>query len=167
MTEVEARTACPGCGVELPVRDGPTHRYLESTPACWGVFGEVLAREFNDPRYWPPHPLTVDTYAAQHPGVESSQTRHSAAFHLMGLCLVVERGMDLRVAGRLRQRAEKLHRELSWLNPPERLGPFTVVDVLAARTPDEHARLVGAWAAAVWSAWGAHHEIVRTWTDRL
>ncbi len=167
MTDAVARTACPGCGLELAARSGPTHRYLVSTPACWETFGEVLAREFNDPRYWPPHPLTVDTYAAQHPGVESSQTTHSAAFHLMGLCLVVERGLDLLTAARKRQRAKALHKSLSWLEPPERLGPVTVADVLAARSPDEHDRLVRAWAESVWRAWATHHDTVRAWTDRL
>lgn len=161
------RSACPGCGVDLPARPGPTHRYLESTPACWEKFGELLAREFGDPTYWPPHPLTVDAYAAQHPGVQGSQTTHSAAFHLVGLCLVVERGVDLLYAARMRRRAEGFPETLPWLEPPVPLGPITVLDVLRATTGEEHARRVREWAGSVWEAWSVHHETVRAWTDRL
>jgi hypothetical protein len=162
-----AAAACPGCGVELPRMEGPTHRYLASSPACWAAFGEVLAREFGDPAYFAPHALTVDTYAAQHPGVESAQTTHSAAFHLMGLCLVVERGVEPTAAGWMRQRAGAMHRALPWLEPPGPGGGMTVVDVLAAGSAEEHARLVRRWAESVWTWWGAHHERVRSWVDRL
>jgi hypothetical protein len=41
---------CPGCGVELPAVDGPTHRDLESSPACWAVSGETIER-------WLPKPF--------------------------------------------------------------------------------------------------------------
>lgn len=167
MTGAPTRSTCPGCGVELEVRDGPTHRYLGSTPACWEKFGELLAREFGDTRYWPPHPLTVDAYAAQHPGLEATQTTHSAAFHLIGLCLVVERGVDLLDAARARQRTKGWHKTLAWLEPPVPLGPVTVLDVLRATTPEEHDRSVRAWAESVWRAWRVHHETVRAWTERL
>jgi Family of unknown function (DUF5946) len=160
-------SVCPGCGVELPAMSGPVHRYLESSPACWEIFGQILGKEFSDPRYWPPHALTVDTYAVQHPGVESSQTTHSAAFHLMGLCLVVERGLDATRAAWMRQRSKALHKEMVWLTPPPHRGDVTVVDVVAAPTPEDHARLVRAWAASVWEAWKPHHVIVRAWADRV
>lgn len=158
---------CPGCGLLLPQHDGPTHRYLGASAACWDLFGQVLAREFGDPAYWPPHALTVDTYAAQHPGVRGPQTTHSATFHLMGLCMVVERGLDVSGAASLRQRAVDAHKERGWLEPPASLGSVTVRNVLAATTPEEHADMVRTWAASVWEAWAAHHEIVREWVDRV
>lgn len=37
--------ACVGCGGLFPEMDGPTHRYMESSPGCWAAYGEVLARE--------------------------------------------------------------------------------------------------------------------------
>jgi hypothetical protein len=163
----EAETPCPGCGILLPVSRGPTHRYLEGSAACWEVFGRILAKEFGDPAYWPPHALTVDTYAAQHPGVEGPQTTHSAAFHLMGLCMVVERGMDASRAAWMRQRATRIHKELGCLDPPAFRGAMTVLDVVKATTPEDHARLVGEWAATVWSAWGAYHDVVRGWVERV
>jgi hypothetical protein len=42
------------------------------------------------------HPLTVDTYAVQHPGVPERRTSQSLALHLITLCLVIERGADPR-----------------------------------------------------------------------
>ncbi len=158
---------CPGCGVELAVSEGLTHRYLESSPACWETFGRIIGKEFGDPSYWPLHTLTVDTFAAQHPGTRSDQTRHSAAFHLVGLCLVMERGMDPTASGRFRQKGGTTHKDLPWLEPPEYLGAMTTADVAPASTPGEHARLVRAWGRAVWDAWHEYHPTVRAWTDRL
>ena len=43
---------------------------------------------------------------------------------------------------------------------------MTVLDVLQAKTPREHDRLVRAWAADLWEAWAAHHGTVRAWLER-
>lgn len=42
---------CDDCGVTLPAVEGPTHAYLGASPACWALYGEVLAREYSDPAY--------------------------------------------------------------------------------------------------------------------
>jgi hypothetical protein len=131
------------------------------------MFGRILAKEFGEPAYWPPHTLTVDTFAAQHPGRLSDQTRHSVAFHLVGLCLVVERGMEPGASGRHRQKGGQTHKDLPWLEPPPRFGDVTTADVAPAASPEEHARLVRAWAESVWDAWRVHHPVVRMWADRL
>ena len=78
-TELEP---CPGCGALAPRSDGPAHRYLGASPGCWAIFGEVLAREYSDQRYWPVHHLTVDAYAIQHPGEPSTQTIQPASLRL-------------------------------------------------------------------------------------
>ena len=65
------RIACTGCGALVPDTPGPTHRYIGASPQCWALFGEVLAREYSDFRYASVHQLTVDSYAAQHPGTPS------------------------------------------------------------------------------------------------
>lgn len=83
---------CRGCGALVPCGDGPTHRYIGASPGCWAVFGEVLAREYSDRRYWPVYQLTVDAYAVQHPGEPSRQTIQSAAIHLISLYSVLEAG---------------------------------------------------------------------------
>jgi hypothetical protein len=74
---------CPGCGVVLPAHDGPTHRYLGASAACWALYGRVMAREFNNPAYSAIHQMSTDTYAVQHPGVPERRTIQSAALHLM------------------------------------------------------------------------------------
>jgi hypothetical protein len=76
-------SACPGCGLELPEHDGPTHAYIGASPACWALYGEL--------RYPPSHRLTVDVYAVQHPGGDERRAIQSVALHLMALCLVLER----------------------------------------------------------------------------
>ena len=85
---------CVGCGALVPEIEGPTHRYLGASPGCWAVYGEVLEKEYGDYlRYAPVHRLTVDAYAAQHPGVPSPQSIQSVAVHLIRLHLVLERGL--------------------------------------------------------------------------
>ena len=62
------RIPCVGCGARVPKMDGPTHRYMEASPGCWHVYGQVLARDYTDPFLRAVHRLTTDTYAVQHPG---------------------------------------------------------------------------------------------------
>ena len=31
-------TSCPGCGALFPPQDGPTHRYIGASAACWALF---------------------------------------------------------------------------------------------------------------------------------
>jgi hypothetical protein len=84
---------CPGCGVVLPAVDGPIHRYMESSPACWAKYGEVLAREYSDPQLMEEcHRLTTDAFAVQHPGQPSPQSIQSVAIHLIALHAVLDLG---------------------------------------------------------------------------
>lgn len=149
----------------VPVEDGPTHRYLESAPACWRLYGEILAREYESPIYWQVHHLTVDAYAIQHPGRQSAQTIQSAAIHLVRLCLQLEQGMEedgvLRATRALAQRKG----DLVWLVPPESRGGLSVLDVHEALDASEHASSVRSWAKEAWSAWSQHHDQVRRWAD--
>jgi hypothetical protein len=69
----------------VPDVEGPVHRYLESSPGCWRLYGEVLAREYSDLAFWAAHRLTVDSYAVQHPGRSSPQTIQSVCVHLLSL----------------------------------------------------------------------------------
>lgn len=154
---------CPGCGALFPPSDGPTHRYIGACAGCWAVFGEVLAREYGDLRYAAVHRLTVDAYAAQHPGVPSPQSISSVAVHLVGLCVTFEP----RFAGRRPldaiRRAAMRKVEFVCLEPPASRGSITVLDVHAARDPVDHAERVTRWARDVWSAWRGHLETVERW----
>lgn len=156
-------SACPGCGAVLPDAQGPTHRYMLSSPACWATYGEVLAREYRDPAYHAVHRLTVDTYAVQHPGLPTPQSIQSVGVHLVSLCAILELGMSFDAATRLIGRATQRKDRLFWLTPPPSAGAVTVLDVSHAASADAHARLVQAWAHAAWSAWAPHHETVRRW----
>ena len=156
---------CPGCGVVLPANDGPTHRYLGASAACWALYGQLIAREFTNAAYFAVHQMSTDTYAVQHPGVPERRTIQSVALHLMTLCLFLERGADPLDGSKLHKRMVG-NPYFHWLEPPRPNGKMTVADVLRAEGPVEHRRLVAAWARAVWNAWASHHSIVRTWTEQ-
>lgn len=161
----EVEGPCPGCEVLLPIVAGPTHAYIGASPACWARFGEVLAREYQEPAWFRAHQITVDAYAAQHPGVPERRSVQSVALHLMTLGMVLERGLDSAVGPVLHKRMSK-RPEFRWLEPPSMAGRMTVLDVLGARDPDEHGRLVRDWGKDVWAAWAAHHSTVRSWVDQ-
>lgn len=158
-------SACPGCGVVLPSEEGPTHAYIRSSPACWARYGELLAREFGDPAYFGLHQVTVDVYAVQHPGAAERRAIQSVGLHLMTLCMVLEQGADPTEGPKLHRRMAK-RPGIEWLDPPAMAGRMTVVDVLPARSPQEHEQLVRAWAEDVWEAWAPHHDTVRRWVEQ-
>jgi hypothetical protein len=159
------KTHCVGCGALVPDVDGPTHRYIGASPGCWALYGEILAREYDDAAYRAVHRLTVDAYAVQHPGVPSPQSIQSVAVHLISLYLVLERGRDPAYAARVMGRAANRQGILRWLDPPASLGALTVLDVHAAPDPIAHRRQVQRWARSVWDAWGPHHATVRHWAE--
>ena len=158
---------CFGCGAIVPDEDGPTHRYLGASPGCWRLYGKVLGREYEDyTGFAPVHRLTVDAYAAQHPGTPSPQSIGSVGVHLVRLHLQLERGLPHdRANDAMLDISSRLKKDFVWLNPPEQLGDVTVLDVLDARDPEEHMERVRGWGASVWEAWAPHHETVRRWAD--
>ena len=158
---------CFGCGASVPDEEGPTHRYLGASPGCWRLYGEVLGREYADyERFAPVHRLTVDAYAAQHPGTPSPQSIGSVAAHLIRLHLQLERGLTYdRANDAMLGISSRSKGEFFWLDPPENPGDVTVLDVLGARDPEEHVERVRGWAASVWGAWAPHHETVRRWAS--
>jgi hypothetical protein len=159
---------CIGCGAVLPEIDGPTHGYMESSPACWSAYSEVLAREYADRGLFQGvHRLTVDSYAVQHPGRPSAQTIQSVAGHLVSLCAVLENGASNEWATRLIREAVRIKGRFIWLQPPESMGPITVADVWRAGGSGEHEGRVREWAASAWRAWSPHHETVRQWYSTI
>jgi hypothetical protein len=155
---------CPGCGGLFPETEGPTHRYMESSPGCWAAYGEILAREYNGPaKYGPVLRLSVDAFAVQHPGRPSPQAIQSVAIHLIRLCLLLERKMPVEKANEIMLAATKRKADFFWLDPPDSLGEITVADIHRAGTVEEHMRLVRDWAEGAWRAWQPHHEQIRAW----
>ena len=151
---------CPGCGERFPPSDGPVHAYLGASAGCWARYGELLALEFGSPALMRWHRLTVDAYTAQHPGIAERRTAQSAHVHLVGLCLVLERGVDpSTVPPILRRMADG--RRHDWLEPPELATPIGLTEVIAAAGSDRYGETVRSWAEAVWRAWTPHHATIR------
>jgi hypothetical protein len=155
---------CFGCGGEYPDVDGPTHRYMASTPGCWAIYGDILAREFNSPvEYFGVHRLTVDAYAVQHPGLNDRQSIQSVGFHLIRLCLFLEHGLTAEKANEAMLEAAGRKHEFFRLDPPASMGPITAADVHRAKSGSEHQAIVSEWAHYSWQAWADHHGTVRSW----
>ena len=163
--DAEKTQSCPGCGIELPPASGPVHKYMESSPACWAAFGQVLEREYSTPTLQDVHRLSVDSYAVQHPGRDSRQAIQSLGVHLSRLCLFLERGLSAEDANAAMLRVAGSKASMSHLQRPSHLGEVTVIDVLAASGVDAHREAVRRWARAAWEAWRTHHATVRQWVD--
>lgn len=147
--------------------EGPVHRYMESSPGCWSMYGEVLAREYADAAYNANHRLTVDAYAVQHPGQPSRQSIQSVGLHLTSLFLVLERGVQLDVATEHLQRFARHKATFHRLDPPDDLGSKTIRDVWEAEGLEAHLKAVRDWAASAWAAWATHHGQIREWVRRF
>ena len=158
-----AEHPCPGCRLSLPIHDGPTHPYIGASPACWALFGDVLAREFSDFRYGRIHGTTVDAYAVQHPGVPERRSTRSVALHLIRLLLVIEQEEKQERATQMMARVARSHVAFEWLDPPVPNGTKTIADVKSVDGPDEHVAVVQEWAAGLWGSWSRYHMIVKGW----
>jgi hypothetical protein len=164
--------SCIGCGASVPDIDYPVshqERYPEArSPGCWKIFCEdILVREYSEWNYPSIHRLTVDSYAAQHPGRETPQTTQSVIVHLTALNLVLNRDFSFEMATeKMGQLIEEYKDDFSWLEPPENRGDITVIDVAGAHDLEEHTELVRDWARSVWEAWEQHHSTLEQWTQR-
>ncbi len=155
---------CSGCGVALPLEDGPTHPYMLGSAACWRGYGELLATQYSSPQRMRFHQLIVDAYAAQHPGEDDPRAVQSVAIHLMTLALFIDRGVDPALGTqlhkqmvarpafhRLRRPGEATEGALTFQHVPLDGGV-----VLARERAYE-------WARSVWASWTPHHDVVRHW----
>jgi Family of unknown function (DUF5946) len=149
----------------LPAFQGPTHAYVGASPACWRLYGQLSVVWWGGPEGLPLDRLVVDTYGAQHPGRRQVRAVQSVAVHLMGLCTVLERGVEPRIAPSRDRKIVRRALDLHWLDPPRPIGTLTVRGPLRACGPGEHAESIEAWARDVWAAWEPHHETVRSWLD--
>src|SRR5262245_56160380 len=136
----EGSVPCFGCGGLFPDITGPSHRYMEGSPGCWAVFGEILAREYSEFHNPECHRLTADTYPVQHPGKPSAQSIQSVGGHLAALHLSLERGYDAKKTMRVLRRIVERSAQLVWLTPPTSPGWLTVLDVRGARDLAEHSQ---------------------------
>jgi hypothetical protein len=158
-------TVCPGCGLATPASERIYDRKFHASAECWSLFEDVLAAEFqNAVLFGQVHQLTVDTYAVQHAG--GRHPDKSVCIHLVGLYLVLERGVAPVAVPSLLQR---LAGRTSWphLAPPVARGILTVHDVAVVDSPQTHALRVREWAGGVWQAWTPHHDAARELAEPL
>lgn len=84
---------CYGCGAMIADISGPRHPYIGSDSGV-DIFCNVLAKEYTEyNELWQTHRLTVDTYAAQHPGKPGRKEIQSVFIHLTRLYLQLELGI--------------------------------------------------------------------------
>lgn len=163
-------SVCPGCALRMPASGQQADRRLNASPECWAVYGEVLGFELSHlvplGRY---HQLMVDTYGAQHAGLDARSIR--VAYSLVGLFLALERGRDGLEVRRAHQRMGKPDDSWPSFDHPPNVGAITVLDVAKAGARADsvagHADAVGRWARSVWQAWLTQHRAAAALAERL
>ncbi len=142
---------------------GPKHSYIGSDAGCWEVFCNVLAKEYTQyNELWQSHRLTVDTYAAQHPGNGDRRAVQSVFVHLTRLYLMLEKGLSGKHANDAMKFITMHKNEFMHLDPlPDFSGTVNVADVAAAENIHEHRHHVEKWAMSVWNAWKVHHDTIK------
>ncbi len=151
-----SRTACPGCGVDLPPTTSAEPSALHASPACEALHHEILGFAHEHPVMLRYHQLTVDTYGAQHAGGPAPQIR--VVYGLAGLWLSIEHdfsGEDVRAVHRRMGRPTADWPSFDPPAPPQHW--LTVADVAEAgahaRSEAGHARAIAQWSESVWETW--------------
>lgn len=159
-------TACPGCGLLLPVDADATYDgYFHASPECWAAFTGVQGMQLAEPAlYGRARQLTVDAYAVQHAG--GPHPDKSVDLHLAGLLFVLERDVPPTGVPPLLKRLADAVEPWPHFPSPERRGTLTIGDVARARPPDQHVAAVRQWAGEVWRSWTAYHADVAALVER-
>jgi uncharacterized protein DUF5946 len=157
-------STCPGCGVVLPGSDADLPPRPNASAACWHLYGEVIGYEASHlaelGRY---HQMMVDAYAAQHAGPGAAAI--GVAFALIGLRLALDEGWRGEQVRDAHQNLGSHFKDWPAFERPPKTGDLTVFDVAMAGSPKEHAAVIQAWAADVWTAWRSRHADVTALID--
>ncbi|HAX48903.1 MAG TPA: hypothetical protein DCX92_07950 [Bacteroidetes bacterium] len=158
---------CYGCKAVIKNVNGPKHAYIGSDAGCWDIFCGVLAKEYTDyNELWQTHRLTVDTYAAQHPGNPGRKEIQSVFIHLTRLYLQLERGITGKRANDVMLNISKFKEQYAWLDPvPDFAGTLNITHVAEAKNITEHKQAVELWAVSVWKAWSRHHDTIKYFVE--
>jgi hypothetical protein len=172
---------CPGCGALFPPYDGPTHRYVGASAACWALVSaltsgsppepELLARSctpqiaisWSRKDALPLDAVWGDAYGVQHHGDDSPQAIQSVAIHLLTLHGAFTRGAD---GMWIRRRALRTRGVYHKLEPPPLGCALTVRHLFPSE--ETHAVATGGdYAYSVYHAWMAlHRTTVESWYER-
>jgi hypothetical protein len=179
-----ALSPCPGCGALFPPHNGPTHRYIGASAACWALFswwsasGESgvseLVAQSRIPKGRVPVPVVSDAplieslwgdaYGVQHHGGDSPQAIQSVAVHLLDLHGIVS-GQTTRPGWAI-ERALRVRGVFQMLDPPARGSALTLRHLFpggGVETPVTRSQYV----VSVYDAWMAlHRAIVEQWYER-
>ena len=159
-------SSCPGCAVSLPASDWPVDPGRNVSPACWERYTAVVAHEAEHlPALGRLHQLTVDTYAAQHPGPQVPAI--AVPFALIGLLLALDESWSGPAVRAAHGFLAGHHADWPTFEPPDSRGAVTAADVAGARGPDQHVALVERWAAVTWDAWRDEHHRIRAWAAEV
>jgi hypothetical protein len=181
---VSELSPCPGCGALFPPHDGPTHRYIGASAACWALFSwsvvagqtdvtELLAqsripdsRAPVPPRRGAPpiEALWGDAYGVQHHGGNSLQAIQSVAVHLLNLHgIITDRTTR---PGWAISRALRVRGVFQKLEPPTLGSALTFRHIFpggGVGTPVTRSQYV----VSVYEAWMAlHRSTVEQWYER-
>jgi hypothetical protein len=162
---------CPGCRAMLVPLDGPIHRYIGASPACWALYTALQSGGEPPMLPAPAGALLVDAYAAQHPGVPSPQAIQSVAVHLLTLHGVLARGVGVERALWLRlealnERSGPRRGRFAWLEPPDFAGSPNVAAVVAEPTPAARTAALTHYVESVYHIWAAvHGPVIAAWYD--
>jgi len=163
---------CPGCGARLPLSDGPLHRYIGASAACWAIYTSISNAGEPALAPGPINALLVDAYAARHPGTPSDQSIQSVAVHLLAMYGVLVRGEAPARALWIRQRAVRpgnppKHTRYIWLEPSSFDSCLTVADIVQAPTAPERTHLVERYVRSIWLRWGPLYiQVIAGWYER-
>lgn len=157
---------CVGCGGRFQPTEGPTHKYMLSSAACWARYGAVLEREYSTPELMYTHRLSVDSYAVQHPGNNDPRARYSVGLHLARLMLQVENNSQPEETNNMMLGLSAAKDSLSQLEPPVSFD-MTVADIPLVEGNESHVIAVRAWAAESWHAWKEHHDYIKAWVGKV
>lgn len=166
-------TPCPGCQALLPPMDGPTHRYIGASPACWALYSALQSGGEPPLHPAPATALLVDAYAAQHPGTPSPQAIQSVAVHILTLHGILAHGIGVDQALRLRrlalqERAGSRHGRYTWLAPPDFSGTPTIAAIVAEPTPTARTAMVERYVEQIHHRWfNRHGTTIADWYARF
>jgi hypothetical protein len=175
---------CPGCGALFAPHDGPTHRYIGASAACWALFScsvvsgstdvtaviaqsRVPANRVSVPAHHDAssiESLWGDAYGVQHHGGSSPQAIQSVAVHLLNLHGIIS-GRTTR-PGWAVERALRSRGVFQKLQPPALGSALTFRHLFpggGVLTPVARNQYV----VSVYEAWMAlHRSVVEHWYER-
>jgi len=154
---------CPGCGARMTPTEGPVHGDIVSSPACFAAFNALLAAERGDPGLLQFRRLSVDTWAAQHPGDPADpRAVQSTGLHLARLMLQLDRPRPPQETNAAMLEVTRHKASLPVLTPPRRFS-VTVGEISPLAGTPYHSEAVRGWASATWADWAHQHEVIRSW----